>query len=131
MAYIGTIINESPVVALTAAADITTCAFLAVKQGASGVTIAGVGDVPVGIMLPEQENIESGDTVSVQIKDVCRWTASAAIAAGAAVAAAADGKCRTAAEGDFIMGFALEAATASGAPIFVQITKSGYVPASE
>ena len=129
MAYIGTIVNESPLMALTAAEDITTCAFLAAKLDSSGITVAGAGDVPIGIMLPEQENIESGDTISVKVKDICRWTASAAIAAGAAVAAAADGKCRTAVAEDFIMGYALEAAAGAGVPILVQITKSGYVPA--
>lgn len=129
MAYFSTSINDSPVIAVKAASDITSD-FLAVELTADGIKLpTAAGIAAIGLLIPGQE-IKSGDTATVQIKDMGKWTTGAAVAIGDPLATDTSGKCVKAAEGAFILGYALEAATAADAVIAVQITKSGYVPAS-
>lgn len=88
----------------------------------SHVALAGVGDIPLGIISDEAAAAE--DAVAVQLfglhKEGALAVASAAIAAGAFIVAAADGKVRTlpATTGTYyIIGRALKAAAADGDPL--------------
>lgn len=131
--YIGTSINESPVIAGIAAADIEGGSMLAVSMDADGIkTIAKAGDVAVGLLIAETDDIAfKGDTVTVQIKDVGLWKVGAAVAAGDLLSADATGKAVKAAAGNFILAQAMEAATAADQIIHVQIIKAGYAPADK
>ena len=95
MAYIGTTINQSPTIAGKLAAAITgDASFLAVKFDSSGaIAVAGASDVPVGFIIPgHAPDLKAGDEVTIQIKDIGLALAGAAITAGSALAADANGK---------------------------------------
>lgn len=128
---LGTAINPSPTVVLPAKAAITAPAYKAVVVDAGKVKLpAAAGAVVLGIAIGENDDVAANDDVVVQIKDIGKWIASAAIAVGAAVATDANGKAATATAGDYIVGYALTAASAAGDIIQVQITKSGFVPST-
>lgn len=127
--YIGTSINESPVISGIAAADIADGAMLAVTLSTDGIKPATDADVPVGILIAETDDIKQGDTVTVQVKDIGLWKVGDAVAAGDLLAADAAGKAIKAAAGKFVLGQALEAATAADQVIRVQIIKAGYAAA--
>ena len=126
--YIGTSINESPVIAGIAAADIVDGAMLAVSMDADGIkTVATAGDVAVGLLIAETDDkIAQGDTVTVQIKDIGLWKAGAAVAAGDLLTPDAAGKATKATSGNFVLAQAMEATTAADQVIRVQIIKAGY-----
>ena len=132
--YIGTSINESAVISAKAGAAISNGAMLAAAMGSTGtVSVVGTaGAEAVGLIIPETDaTIASGDDVTVQVKDIGLWIAGAAVNAGAMLMSDANGKAVTATAGKFILAQALEAATAAGQVIHVQIIKAGYVnPAS-
>ena len=127
--FIGTSINESPVISAKAGAAITNGAMLAAAMGSTG-TVAPVGTAgaaAVGLIIPETEaSIASGDDVTVQVKDIGLWIAGAAIDAGALLMSDANGKAVTATAGGFVLAQALEAASAAGQVIHVQIIKVGF-----
>lgn len=126
--YIGTSINESPVIAGIAAADIADGAMLAVSMDAEGIkTVATAGGIAAGLLIAETDDkIAKGDTVTVQIKDIGLWKAGAAVAAGDLLTPDAAGKATKAASGNFVLAQAMEAATAADQVIHVQIIKAGY-----
>lgn len=126
--YIGTSINESPVIAGIAAADIADGAMLAVSMDAEGIkTVATAGGIAAGLLIAEADDkIAKGDTVTVQIKDIGLWKAGAAVAAGDLLTPDAAGKATKAASGNFVLAQAMEAATAADQVIHVQIIKAGY-----
>ena len=127
--YIGTSINESPVIAAQAGQAITNGALLAVAMDADGVKVVSTaGGVAVGLLIPETDNVAAGDTVTVQVKDMGLWKVGAAVTAGDLLTPDATGKATKAAAGNFILAQALEAATAADQVIHVQIIKAGYVP---
>ncbi|MCD8308899.1 MAG: DUF2190 family protein [Clostridia bacterium] len=128
MAFIGTTINDSPVIAGTATAAFTSAEFLAVKFDSDGGIVKAdtAGENVLGLLPAEQGDIEAGNTVTVQIKECGLWKAGAAVAAGDELTTDANGKCTTAASGNFILAIALEAATAADEVIKVQIVKAGY-----
>lgn len=129
--YIGTSINESPVIAAQAGAAITGGALLAVSMDADGVKVVGTaGAVAMGILIPETDDVAAGDTVTVQVKDMGLWKTGGAVATGDLLASDAAGKAVKADEGNFIFAQALEAATAANQVIHVQIIKAGFVPVS-
>ena len=129
--YIGTSINESPVIAAQAGQAITGGALLAVAMDADGVKVVSTaGGVAVGLLIPETDNVAAGDTVTVQVKDMGLWKVGAAVAAGDLLTANAAGKAIKATAGNYILGQALEAATAADQVIHVQIIKAGYAPAA-
>lgn len=129
--YIGTSINESPVIAAQAGAEIKDGALLAVAMDATGVkTVAKAGDVAVGLLIPETDTVAAGDTVTIQVKDMGLWKAGAAVAAGDLLTPDAAGKATKAAAGNFILAQALEAATAADQVIRVQIIKAGFAAAA-
>ncbi len=126
--YIGTSINESPVIAGIAAADIADGAMLAVSMDADGIkTVATAGGVATGLLIAETDDkIAKGGTVTVQIKDIGLWKTGAAVAAGDLLTPDAAGKATKAASGNFVLAQAMEAATAADQVIRVQIIKAGY-----
>lgn len=132
--FIGTSINESAVISAKAGAAISNGAMLAAAMGSTGtVSVVGTaGAEAVGLIIPETDaTIASGDDVTVQVKDIGLWIAGAAVNAGAMLMSDANGKATTATAGKFILAQALEAASAAGQVIRVQIIKAGYVnPAS-
>ena len=126
--YIGTSINESPVIAAQAGQAITNGALLAVAMDADGVKVVSTaGGVAVGLLIPETDNVAAGDTVTVQVKDMGLWKVAAAVTAGDLLTPDATGKATKAAAGNFIL--ALEAATAADQVIHVQIIKAGFASA--
>lgn len=125
--YIGTSVNESPVIAGIAAADIADGSMLAVSMDDTGIkAVANAGDVAVGILIAETDGVKQGDTVTVQIKDIGLWKTGAAVSAGDLLTPDANGKATKAAAGNFILAQAMEAATAADQVIRVQIIKAGY-----
>lgn len=125
--YNGTTINDSPTIVGAASAAITDGEFLATKYSSDKIAVCDtLGEHAVGIIIPGQDNIPADGDVTVQIKDIGRWKAGAAIAVGAELATDASGKAVTAVTGNFIFAIALEAATAADQIILVQIIKAGY-----
>lgn len=116
--YIGTSINESPVITEKASAVITDGAMLAVSMDGDGVKLpAEAGAVAVGLLIPGTEaTVAVGDDVTLQVKDMGLWKTGAAIAAGDLLTPDAAGKATKAADGNFILAQALETATAAGRP---------------
>jgi hypothetical protein len=131
MSYIGTSINNSPTIVAPASADISNGEFLAAKFSSGKIALCGTaGEHVLGLIIPEQDSIKADDDVTVQVKDIGLWKTGAAVAAGAELTTNASGAAITAASGNFIFAVALEAASASGKIIRVQIIKAGYKPAS-
>ena len=130
--YFGTTINDSPTVVLPANAAITGAQCKAAVVTSGKVKVADTAGVEVLGLIPlsEDENITSGADVTVQIKDIGLWEAGEAIAIGDALMTSSAGKAMKATAGKYIVGYALTAAAAAGTRISVQVTKSGYVPAS-
>lgn len=129
MSTIGTATNSSPYLAAPAAAAIENGKNHFVTLGENGVSLATAGAAAVGILLPDTEDkVAAGECVTVQIKDRTLIQTGGAIAAGDPVASDATG-CAVKAEAEkFIVGYAMESATAAGQIIHIQITKSGFVP---
>lgn len=128
MSTIGTATNSSPYLAAPAAAAIENGKNHFVTLGENGVSLATAG-AAVGILLPDTEDkVAAGEYVTVQIKDRALIQTGGAITAGDPVASDATG-CAVKAEAEkFVVGYAMESATAAGQIIHIQITKSGFVP---
>ena len=129
-------------ITLLAAADLSAKQFYAVKVDSNGkAALAGAGEHAIGVL---QNKPTSGNAATVRISGATKMVASAAIAAGAVVAATAAGKSVTATKastntsdagvaadalvGSNVLGVAL---TAAGADLDVHevcITHSGAVP---
>lgn len=125
----GTAINSSPTIVLPAKAALTNARYLALAIDAGKVKLPSSGANVIGIAIGEtDDSVAANDDVNVQIKDIGKWKAGAAISVGAELATDANGKAVTATSGDFIVGIALTAASAAGDLVQVQITKSGYKP---
>lgn len=130
MEYIGTTINQSPVITLKASAkleDIQGKA-VAVSDGKAAFPEAGANAIGIALFTNDA-TVEAGADVQIQIKDIGKIVAAEAIAVGDEVSVDATGKAVKAASGKFIVGTALTAssgASASGTIIQIQITKSGY-----
>ncbi len=129
--YIGTSINESPVIAAQAGKAITDGALLAVSMDADGVKVVDTaGAVAMGLLIPETDDVAAGDTVTVQVKDMGLWKTGGAVAPGDLLTPDATGKATKAASGNFVLAQALEAATAADQVIHVQIIKAGFAAAA-
>ena len=127
MSFYGTPINESPVIVVKAGEAIEAPAFLAVTADGK---VATAGANAIGIVTPSSDDaVAEGDDLNVQVKDIGTWIAGGAVELGAELTSDATGKAVTASGGDFITAIALEAATAAGQRIPVQICKCGYKPA--
>ena len=127
---LGTAINPSPTIVLQAKEAIASGAraiALAVSTGKAAKPSAGAAVIGISGMETD-DAVAAGDDIEIQIKDIGKWTAGEAIAVGDELATDAAGKAVKATAGDFIVGYALSAATAAGTLVQVQITKSGYKP---
>lgn len=129
MNYFGASINTSSVIAEAVGGKITNGAFKAVKYDANGniVLCSAEGELAIGILLPETSAIvESGEDVTVQIKDIGLGVAGAAISKGSALMVDTTGKLITATAGKFIIGYAMENVSTADAIFSVEVCKSGY-----
>ena len=126
--FISTGINDTPTIVGKAGIPLVNAALHAAKFNAQGEIVpAAAGDNAVGLFIASTpDNVAAGEDVTIQIKDVGLWVTGAAVLAGAEVASNAAGQAITAAANAFIVGIALETATAAGQVIKVQIVKAGY-----
>jgi len=126
--FISTAINDTPTIVGKAGIPMQNAAFHAAKFDAQGNIVPAVaGDNAIGLFIATTpDTVAAGDDVTVQIKDIGLWVTGAAVLAGAEVASNAGGQAITAAANAFIVGIALETATAAGQVIKVQIVKAGY-----
>ena len=132
----GVQINQTPTIVEKAGAAIDDVRNKILKYDTSGnVVLATAGtDIPVGIALveagynditgAESGKVASGDDVDIQIKDIGYVVAGAAITKGQEVTA---GKPTPAAAGNYVLGFALNSASANGM-CKVQIAKYQKAP---
>ena len=126
--YVGTTINPSPTVIFPANADISGARCVAMSLSNGKLALPSAGASVLGISIGETDtNVASGTEITVQVKDIGKWIAGEALAAGDELATDAIYRKR---EGDFIVGTALSAVTAVGSLVQVQISKSGYKPAA-
>lgn len=126
--FISTGINDTPTIVGKAGIPLVNAALHAAKFNAQGEIVpAAAGDNAVGLFIASTpDNVAAGEDVTIQIKDVGLWVTGAAVLAGAEVAVNAAAQAITAAANAFIVGIALETATAAGQVIKVQIVKAGY-----
>lgn len=105
--------NTAECITLPAGADHSSNQYKCVTVASDGeVELAGAAARAIGVL---QDNPDAaGKAATVGVGGVLMVMASAAIAAGAEIGCAASGKIRTAVSSDFIMGTALEAASADG-----------------
>lgn len=129
--YNGTTINDSATFTAEAGAVIAG-PFMALAFDKDGKLIPATDTtVPLGLTVAEtDEKLATGEDVTVQIKEQGVWTSGGAFAAGDLLASDASGHAVKAASGKFVLAVALEAASAEGETVKVQITKSGYAAAT-
>lgn len=126
MAYTSTPINTSATIVAPAGAAIEGVIGKAIKFDASGnaVLASAAGEAVMGIaVLTNSENAVKGEDITIQIKEIGKAVVGGEVKKGAELAAAADGTLKTATSGQFVVATALDAATAAGQIINVQITK--------
>ena len=123
MAYNTHAYDDSPTICAAASAAITDPAMKAVKFSSGKLALPSAGDPVIGIVLADQGDVAAGDTLNVQIKDICYWIAGSTFAAGDLLKTDVNGKCVKAGAGDVVNAIALEAG-ASGVPckVFLQHT---------
>ena len=123
--FMTTQINPSPTIAEKAGADIEDVRGLLLKYDDNGAVVpAAAGEKVIGIgIITNSENLKTGDTVDIQVKEMGLVLAGAEFKKGVDLAADADGKAVEAAEGNYVIGTALQAATAAGELVKVQICK--------
>ena len=125
-------INSSATVDFLAGAALTAPKGIALALDGDGVKLPSAGADVVGIaLINNPDAVEAGGRVDVQVKDIGLWTAGGSFAAGALLATDAAGKAVTAASGKKIIARALEAATAAGDLVKVQILNAGAEVPSE
>lgn len=126
--FIGSTINESATVTFKAKAELKGNQGLALALNEGKLELPAAGANVLGLSLFTNDDAKAGDSLTVQVKDIGKWIAGGAVAAGDELAVDATGKAVKAAEDQFIVGIALSAAAAAGTVISVQLTKSGYKP---
>jgi hypothetical protein len=128
--FIGSTINESATVTFKAKAELKDNQGLALALNEGKLELPAAGANVLGLSLFTNDDAKAGDSLTVQVKDIGKWIAGGAVAAGDELAVDAAGKAVKAAEDQFIVGIALSAAAAAGTVISVQLTKSGYKPSA-
>lgn len=127
--YLGTTINESPTIVVTAGADIKVAQGKAVMLTKGKATTPTAGANVIGIIpLSEDEEIKNGSDFTVQVKDIGAWVASEKIEVGDELTTDANGCAAKVQNGNFITAIALTAAEKAGTIIRVQLIKAGYKP---
>lgn len=126
--YFGTTINDSPTVIYPAKAEIKEAQGKAAVITGGEVALATSADKAMGVIpLSEDETIEAGRDVTVQVKDIGVWIAGGTIAIGDELTADDNGCCVKAEAGKYVLGIALSAAAEAGGRVRFQICK--YVAA--
>ena len=132
--YNGVQFNQSPTIIEKAGADITDVRNRIVKFDENGnVVLATAGtNLPVGIAIieagyndisgAESGKVKAGEEVDILVKDIGVVLAGASIKKGQEVAAGANGLAAVAAEGNYVLGIALDNAEANDF-LSVQIAK--------
>lgn len=129
--YLGTTINESPTITLPAGEKIEAAQGKAVIISDGAVKVATAGANAIGVIpLSENEVIEKGEDVTIQVKDIGAWVAGEAIAVGDELSSNETGQAVKATNGSFITAVALTAAAKTGTIIRAQIIKAGYKPSA-
>ena len=123
--YHGIQFNQSPTIVEKAGADIADVRNRIMKYDENGnVVLATAGtDKPIGIAIIEagynditgitSGQVKTGESVDILVKEMGVVMTGAAIKKGDEVAAGADGLAAVAAEGDYVLGIALEAVEAN------------------
>lgn len=126
--YFGTSINESPTIILEAGAKLENVQGIALAIDTNGkLAKPAAGANVIGLSLfTNDETVESGSELTVQIKDIGKWIAGEAIKVGDELSTDANGKAVKATSGSFITAIALSAAAEAGTVLTVQLVKSGY-----
>lgn len=88
--------------------------YLRVKLSSGVLALAGITDREIGVLGERVEASKHGDVILSSASGTTPMVASAAISAGALVYTAASGKIGASASTAYIVGTALEAATADG-----------------
>lgn len=128
--YLTNAINNSPTIPVPAAADMNDIGGKAVKFDEEGncVLCDTVGEMCLGIVtIDNPVEVKKGATVSVQIKDMGRVVAGAAIPVGAELTVDAEGTFIPAEAGQYVRAIAKQAAAAKGEVIPVIVVN--YVSA--
>ena len=128
--FIGSTINESATVTFKAKEKMEGVQGIALALSEGKLALPAAGANVLGLSLFTNDDAKAGDSLTVQVKDIGKWIAGGAVAAGDELAVDAAGKAVKATEGQFIVGIALSAAAAAGTVISVQLTKSGYKPSA-
>lgn len=127
--YFGTSINESPTIVMEAGQKIEGAQGIALMIKNGKVEKPTVGANIIGLSLfTNDETIEAGSDVDIQVKDIGKWIAGEAVAVGDELTTNAEGKAVKVAEGNFISAIALSAATKKDSVVKVQLVKAGYKP---
>lgn len=124
MAYENVVLTTS----FPTSADLSGSQYAPIVLSSGDAAVAGAGANAIGFLQNKPDGSVTGQqitTASVMVAGISRAVASAAIAEGAKVSAAASGEIRTAVSGDHVLGIALEAAAAQGDIIPVLIATGG------
>ena len=116
--------TEAPVQNLTleAGADLSAKQYHCVKLSSGKAVLCAAGEDALGVL---QNKPSLGEAAVYMRLGLSKCAAAAAIAEGASVAAAADGRIETAGSGDYVIGKAKAAAAGAGSIISVELTLSG------
>lgn len=110
----------------TAGADLTAAQFKFVKYSAGAIVLAAGGtDQVVGVL---NNNPASGGTCEIMTLGVSKVVAGAAVAKGAVVMSDASGRAVTGTSTNYGQGIAMEAASAAGEYIGVELRTFGILP---
>ena len=91
--YFGTSINESPTIIMEAGAKLEDVQGIALAITAGKLAKPSAGANVIGLSLfTNDENVEAGGSLTVQVKDIGKWVAGEAIAVGDELATDAAGK---------------------------------------
>lgn len=98
--YFGTSINESPTIIMEAGAKLEDVQGIALAITAGKLAKPSAGANVIGLSLfTNDENVEAGGSLTVQVKDIGKWVAGEAIAVGDELATDAAGKAVKATDG--------------------------------
>ena len=103
----GSVINGSQTISAEASSKLELGPYTAVAFSEGVLSRCDDTLLPMGITITETE-VQAGDDVHIQIKDISVWRTGGAFAMGDALASDATGRAVKATEGKFILGFALE-----------------------
>lgn len=126
MIYMATSINESPVITDKAGVAIPDVRGKAVKFDENGgIVLCAAGEVALGVgIMANDVDIEVGRDVNIQVKDIGRVYAGAAVKKGDELSADANGAFVKASGADYVAAIALEAAADAG--VYIQARLVGY-----